>query len=78
MKIFNHQKRCGVAVARPKLSDLINTWLQPGANSSETHQPFQRLVSELKTVETVFPFSVADTGLKPGVNEKTVCIFQAL
>ena len=77
MKRFNHQKRCGVAVARPKLFDLINL-ASASANSSETRQPFQRLVSELKTVETVFPFSFADTGLKPGVNEKTVCIFHAL
>ena len=56
MKIFNHQKRRDAAVARPKLSDLINTWLQPGANTNEMHQPFQRLAFKSKTVETVFPF----------------------
>jgi len=78
MKIFNHQTRRDAAVARPKLSDLINTWLQPGARSNETHQPFQRLASESKTVETVFAHSSPDTGLKPGVNEKTACISHAL
>jgi hypothetical protein len=79
MRTFHHQKRCSATVARPKVSNLINTWLQPGASSNETHQPFQRLASESKTVETVFPFSFADaTGLKPGVNETTACIFHAL
>jgi len=78
MMIFNHKIRCGAAVAHPNLSDLINTWLQPGARSNETHQPFQRLASESKTVETVFGHSSPDTGLKPGVNEKTACISHAL
>ena len=77
MKIFDQSRRED-ARTLPKLSDFINTWLEPGATSNEIHQPFQRLTSESKTVETVFPFSFADTGLKPSVNEKTECIFHAL
>jgi len=77
MKIFNQSRRED-ARTLSKLSDFINTWLEPGATSNETHQPFQRLTFESKTVETVFPFSFADTGLKPSVNEKTECIFHAL
>lgn len=78
MKIFDHKTRCDAAVVRPKLSDLINTWFQPGASSNETHQPFQRLASESKTVETVSRFYSPTTGLKPGVSEKKACIFHAL
>jgi len=78
MKTFNRRTLCDGPVARPKLSHLINTWLQPGATNNETLQPFQRLLFESKTVETVSPSSFADTGLKPGVNEKTPCIFHAL
>jgi|GEM_PF-2658724 hypothetical protein len=77
MKIFDQSRRED-ARTLSKLSDFINTWLEPGATSNETHQPFQRLTFESKTVETVFPFSFADTGLKPSVNEKTECIFHAL
>jgi hypothetical protein len=77
MKIFDQSRRED-ARTLSKLSDFINTWLAPGATSNETHQPFQRLTFESKTVETVFPFSFADTGLKPSVNEKTECIFHAL
>ena len=77
MKIFDQSRRED-ARSLSKLSDFINTWLEPGATSNETHQPFQRLTFESKTVETVFPFSFADTGLKPSVNEKTECIFHAL
>ena len=54
MKIFNHQKRREDGLTLPNLPNLINTWLQPGANSNEMHQPFQRLSSGSKTVETVF------------------------
>jgi len=78
MKTLNHQKRCDAPFARPQLSHVINTWLQPGATNNETHQPFQRPPFKSKTVETVSPFSFTDTGLKPGVNEKTACIFHAL
>ncbi len=78
MKIFDYKTRCDAAVVRLKLSDLINTWLQPGASSNETHQPFQRLASESKTVKTVSRFYSPGTGLKPGVNEKKACIFHAL
>jgi hypothetical protein len=56
MKIFSHRTLCGARVACPKLSDLVNTWVQPDVSSNETHEAFQRLVSESKTVETVFPF----------------------
>lgn len=78
MRMLNDQNQCHAAVALPKLSDLINTWLQPGESSNETHQPFQRLAPASKTVETVSTLLFADTGLKPGVNEKTTCIFHAL
>ena len=78
MKTFNRKTLCDGSVARPKLSHLINTWLQPGATNNETLQPFQRLLFESKTVETVFAHSSPDTGLKPGVNEKTACISHAL
>ena len=54
MKIFNDQKRRDDALTLPNLPNIINTWLQPGANSNEMHQPFQRLSCESKTVETVF------------------------
>jgi hypothetical protein len=36
MKIFNHQKRREDGLTLPNLPNLINTWLQPGANSNET------------------------------------------
>jgi hypothetical protein len=78
MKTLNHQKRCDAPLARRQLFHLNNTWLQPGAISNETHQPFQRLLFESKTVETVSLFSFADIGLKAAVNEKTACIFNAL
>ncbi len=78
MKIFDYRTRCDAAVVRLKLSDLINTWLQPDASSNETHQPFQRLASESKTVETVSRFYSPGAGLEPGVNEKKACIFHAL
>ena len=70
MSIINHQKRCDAAVAFPKVSDLINTWLQPGAISNETREPFQRLGAESKIVEMVWASRFGNTGLKPGVNGK--------
>jgi hypothetical protein len=70
MSIFNHQKRCDAAVEFPKVSDLIKTWLQPGAISNETGEPFQRLAAESKTFETVWASPSGNTGLKPGVDEK--------
>jgi hypothetical protein len=33
---------------------LINTRLQPGAKTTVTGKPFQRLSAEFKTVETVY------------------------
>jgi hypothetical protein len=69
MRTLNYQKRREDARTLPKLTNLINTWLQPGANSSEMHQPFQRLSSESKPVETLFRVRCEGTGLKPGVNE---------
>ena len=69
MSIFSHRKRCDAAVAFPKVSDLIKTWLQPGAING-TRESFQRLASESKTVETVWASPFGNTRLKPGVNEK--------
>jgi hypothetical protein len=34
-------------------ADFINTWLQPGAKEKVAGKPFQRLLVEFKTVETV-------------------------
>jgi hypothetical protein len=72
MSTSNHQKRREDSCTQPKLTNPINTWLQPNANSNEMHQPFQRLSSGSKTVETVFRVRCERTGLKPGVNENAV------
>ena len=69
MRTMKNQKRRGDGGTPPKLTNLINTWLQPGANSNQMHQPFQRLSSGSKTVETVFRVRCEGTGLKPSVNE---------
>ena len=50
---------------------LSNTWLQPGAIGKNDLEPFQRLYGRAKTVETVWALPSRNTGLKPGVNEKT-------
>ena len=36
-------------------TDFIHTWLQPGVKAEGIREPFQRLSSTAKTVETVFP-----------------------
>jgi hypothetical protein len=69
MRTSSHPNRPEDARTRPKLTNLIHTWLQPGVNSNEMHQPFQRLSCGSKTVETVFHVRCEGTGLKPGVNE---------
>jgi hypothetical protein len=57
------------------LPDLINAWLQPGAQNNGKYEPFQRLFFPAKTVKTVFLFSCESTGLKPGLNENSSCAF---
>jgi hypothetical protein len=52
--------------------DFINTRLQPGGEGVSIVEPFQRLASAGKTVETVLTAVSAITGLKPGVNEKVL------
>jgi hypothetical protein len=69
MRAMKNQKQREDGRTLPKLTNFINTWLQPGANSNQMHQPFQRLLSGSKTVETVFRVRCEGTGLKPGVNE---------
>jgi hypothetical protein len=58
--------------------DFINTWLQPGVKRKAECKPFQRLVSQAQTVETVSLFLYQSTGLKPSVNENSSCIFAHL
>jgi hypothetical protein len=53
---------------------FINTRLQPGDESLQESEPFQRLAGAGKTVETVFDICAGHHRLKPGVNEIR-CLF---
>jgi hypothetical protein len=55
-----------------------NTWLEPGAKRELKHEPFQRLSSTAKTVDTVPRSWCRCTGLKPGANEKPSSSFAHL
>ena len=55
-----------------RLSDLINTRLQPGAERRGGASRFNGFPLRAKPLKRFWPSSCRSTGLKPGVNEKTL------
>src|SRR5437763_16259034 len=55
-----------------RLSDLINTRLQPGAERRGVASRFNSFPLRAKPLKRFWPSSCHSTGLKPGVNEKTL------
>ena len=55
-----------------RLSDLINTRLQPGAERRGGASRFNGFSLRAKPLKRFWPSSCRSTGLKPGINEKTL------